>query len=188
MELKTKLQAQIKLIKEDKKKRNKFLIIAFSSLFILDYFAFSFMTDKNILNVFPNIPKLKQTTKIKIFLPYNDGKTILTEEREIPTFNNDKKYVRYLFNLVVKGSNFENTRISVPVSPFIKTIWIKKQSNNKKLCVIDLEPLKVSQNRKEIPGSEENFKKSLFMTIKKNIPSIEKISILENGVASKKLW
>lgn len=92
-----------------KKKRSLMLII--SILFLFDYLAFCYHTDRNPFDIFPSFPILYDKRTINVFLPNIDGKTILKETRKISYIDDIEGFIRLLFKIVVKGSNFENTSI-----------------------------------------------------------------------------
>lgn len=180
-------------IKNNKKERNRLFILFLGFLFILDYLIFCFYTEKNIFDIFPPIPLLEEKKIINVYLPSIDGVTILKERRAIPIFINEERFARFLFNIVVQGSVFENTRIAVPVDLFIRNIWIyenKGEKPNKRdiYCIIDLEPPILDENSRKLTGSEALFKKALEKTIMENIPVVNRIFLLERGIPEKILW
>ena len=178
-------------LKNNKKERNRFLILLFSFIFLLDYFMFCYHTDKNIFDIFPSIPLLSEKKSINIYLPATDGKTLLNEKRLIPDFDSEKRLAAYLFKLVIKGSERENTRIAVPVDLFIRKIWVYKNDkspSSSKSCIIDVEPTELTDNSKRIKGSEQNFKNAVRKTIMKNLSGISDVTILVRGIPGKILW
>jgi len=173
------------------KDRNRFLLIGIGSLLLLDYLMFCYHTDKNIFNIFPTIPVIEDKREIEVYLPGLDGVTIFKEKRQIMGFPSDERFVRYLFNTVRKGSQFDNTSIMVPVELQIRNIWITDGdtiSKNEKLCVVDVEVPVIEKDITPLQGSEPLFKEAFRQTVKANIPSIAEITILERGIPDKKLW
>ncbi|PKL36174.1 MAG: hypothetical protein CVV44_18320 [Spirochaetae bacterium HGW-Spirochaetae-1] len=173
------------------KDRNRFLLIGIGSLLLLDYLMFCYHTDKNIFSIFPTIPIMEDKREIEVYLPGLDGETIFKEKRQIMGFPSDERFVRYLFNTVRKGSQFDNTSIMVPVELQIRNIWITDVDNiskNEKLCVVDVEVPVIEKDITPLQGSELLFKEAFRQTVKANIPSITEITILERGIPDKKLW
>ncbi len=173
-----------KRLKTSKKERNRFFILSMGCLFILNYLMFCFHTGKNIFDIFPSIPVLDERQQIRVYLPSLDGKSILSEKRDVPKFNDNVRYVKYLFNLVVRGSIQENTSQAVPVSLFVKNVWI--DDRKRYILDLDVDPLRAGSSFAE--GSEELFKKALNKTLAENIPGMNSIEILINGVPGRILW
>jgi len=173
----------------DVKERNRIVLLALSSLFILDYMMFSYHIDKNIFNIFPSIPVLENRKKINIYIPSEGCKEIITEKREVYSALEDESLVRRLFTLVADGSYFENTSENVPAKFIIKKIWIVDGENGDgKVCIIDLSPAVLDKDIVVVKGSEKMFKESLEKTITENIPGIKKVILLEKGVPFRRLW
>lgn len=173
----------------DVKEKNRIILLALSSLFILDYMMFSYHIDKNIFNIFPSIPVLEGKKTVNIYIPSEGCKEILSEKREIYSSLEDESLVQRLFDLVADGSYFENTSENVPVDFLIKKIWIVNSENGDgKVCVIDLSPVTLDKSINVVKGSEQMFKESLEKTISENIPGIKKVILLEKGVPFRKLW
>ena len=119
------------------KERTRRLILLFASLFILDYLMYCLHTDKNVADIFPEIPSLDHEKQVSIYIPGLDGATITHEPRSIPVYDNDEKTARILFEMVAQGSRFDNTSLAVPVDLFVRKVWIYgKGGNAAKVCVI----------------------------------------------------
>jgi hypothetical protein len=162
-------------------------------LFLFNYLLFCVHTGKNIFDIFPSIPELDQKYEVTVYLPALDGKSILTEKRSIPQLKNEERLAGYLFNVVLKGSRFENTAVAIPVDLFVKKIWITKdaapaESGVEKTCIFDVEPALIRESAVIIPGSEELFRDALQKTITGNINSIKHVKVIENGIPERKLW
>jgi len=171
------------------KEKNRIILLALSSLFILDYMMVSFHIDKNVLDIFPSIPVLEDKKTVNIYIPSEGCKEILTEKREIYSDLEDESLVHRLFDLVADGSYFENTSENVPVNFLIKKIWIVDGENGEgRICLIDLLPATLDKDMNVVKGSEQMFKESLEKTITENIPGIKKVILLEKGVPFRKLW
>jgi len=186
--IKNKIKDLRRRMEADKKVRNRYLIMALASVFVLDYLMFCYHTDKNVFNIFPSIPLFEETRAVNVFLPSTDGKSLIEEKRDIPIFKDNELYVKYLFEMVVKGSRYDNTSIAVPVNLFVRKIWIYESADSLKRCVVDLEPPVRDGSLKVIEGSEALFKKALEKTLLANISTISRLEILERGVPDKRLW
>ncbi len=171
-------------INKNNKERNRYFVLAMGCLFILNYLMFCYHTGKNIFDIFPSIPVLDEKRQITVYLPSPDGKSIISEKRDVPEFENGLRYVKYLFGLVVKGSIQENTSQAVPVSLFVKKVWI----DGNKRCILDLDAGPLRAGRSFAEGSEEVFKKALQKTLTENIPRMDRVEILVHGVPGRKLW
>jgi hypothetical protein len=171
-------------IKKSNKERNRYFVLAIGCLFILNYLMFCYHTGKNIFDIFPSIPVLDDKQQITVYLPSLDGKSIISEKRDVPKFKDDFRYVKYLFGLVARGSVQENTSQAVPVSLFVKKVWIE----GKKRCILDLDVDPLRTGRSFAEGSEELFKKSLQKTLTENIPGMNSVEVLVHGIPGRKLW
>lgn len=176
--------------RKDAKERNRILILAFSLLFFLDYLMFSHHIEKNVFDIFTSIPLLEDTRAVTLHLPALDGKLIMLEKREIPVYDADEKLVKHLFNLVVKGSIYENTSFIVPNNIFVRKVWIfgGGAKDRTGLCVIDVDSDIIPESSFVLKGSESLFRKALEETITLNIPSIKNVIIVEKGIPDKNLW
>jgi hypothetical protein len=171
------------------KERTRRLIILFASLFILDYLMYCLHTDKNVADIFPEIPALDHQKQVSIYIPGLDGATIMNERRSIPVYDSDERTARILFEMVAQGSRYDNTSLAVPVDLFVRQVWIYgKGGNAAKVCVFDIEPAELRPDVGPIINSERLFKSALEKTIKENIPSIKTVMILEKGVPGAPLW
>ena len=173
----------------EKKERNRRLIILFASLFLLDYLMYCLHAGKNILDIFPSPPSLDSVKNATLYLPSLDGKSIFAEKRRIPAYDSDEKSARELFDLVARGSLYENTAQVVPVELFVNRVWIYGKNRGKgRICVFDIDPVKFRGNVEIIKNSEDLFGRALEKTIIANIPSIKKVLILEKGIPGTRLW
>ncbi len=179
----------MKRIPEDKKERNRFYILLFSLIFLVDYLIFSVHVDKNVLDIFPTIPVFEERIEAEVFLPSLDAKTIIKEKRSIPCFSEDERLVKYIFNTIASGSHFENTSMLVPVELLVRKVWfIYEKGSNEKICAIDVEPDFIRMDVGVIPGSEVRFREAVEMTVKKIIPGVREVVIMKKGLPDKKLW
>jgi hypothetical protein len=173
----------------DGKERNRRLILLFAFIFLFDYLMYCLHTDKNIVDIFPEIPSLDHYRQVPVYVPSLDGISLIQEKRSIPVYDNDEKTAKALFEFVVKGSLFENTSMAVPVNLFVRKIWIYKRGKGSgKVCVFDFEPAELRSNITVIQNSEKLFKLALEKTITKNIPSVKAVILLEKGVPGTSLW
>ncbi len=173
----------------DRRERNRRVILLFSFLFLFDYFMYCLHTDKNIVDIFPEIPSLDHYHRVSVYVPSLDGNSLIRETRSIPVYDSDEKTAKALFEFVVKGSLFENTSMAVPVDLFVRKIWIYKRGKGMgKVCVFDFEPAELRSNITVIQNSENLFKLALEKTITKNIPSVKAVILLEKGVPGTSLW
>ena len=173
----------------DGKERTRRLIVLFASLFILDYLMYCLHTDKNIADIFPDIPSLDQQKQVSIYIPGLDGTSISHERRSIPVYDNDEQTARILFEMVTQGSRYDNTSLAVPVDLFVRKVWVYAKSRSAgKVCVFDIEPAELRPDIGPIKNSESMFKSALEKTIKENIPSIKTVMVLEKGVPGAPLW
>lgn len=170
-------------VSADPVKKKRFIVLAVSITFLADYVMFSYITDKNILDIFPSIPALESKKDINIYIPFSKDNKIIKEQRSVPEYENRESYVKFLVHTVIKGSIYENTAISVPLELFVKMVWIRDG-----ICAIDLEPGTLTERSMVVPGSEILFKQALEKTISENIPEIKKVYFLERGIPNKDLW
>ncbi len=171
------------------KERNRRLILLFTGIFIADYLMYCLHTDKNIVDIFPELPSMAQEKNISVYLPALDGATIFREKRAIPVYNNDEKTAKLLFEIVAKGSLYDNTAMAVPANLFVRKVWIHGPAGKGgTVCVIDLEPAELRSAATVIRNSESLFKRALEKTITENIPSIKTVLVLEKGVPGTALW
>ncbi|HNW29876.1 MAG TPA: GerMN domain-containing protein [Spirochaetota bacterium] len=171
------------------RERNRRLILFFAGIFIADYLMYCLHTNKNIADIFPEIPSLTQEKKVSVYLPALDGATIMRETREIPVYDSDEKTAKFLFETVVKGSLYDNTAMAVPAGLFVRKVWIDSRgAGNGRVCVIDLEPAELRPSATVIKNSERLFRRAVEKTITENIPAIKTVLVLEKGVPGTALW
>jgi hypothetical protein len=173
----------------DIKERNRKIILAIALIFFLDYLMYCLHTNSPIFGIFPTLPTLDEKKEVSVYLPSLDGVTILREKRSIPVYESDERTAKELFDIVVKGSRFENTALAVPTELFVTKVWLHRGDAGKNsICIFDLEPVELIENNQAKPNSESLFKKALAKTIRKNIPGVTEIIILEKGVPAARLW
>jgi hypothetical protein len=170
------------------KERNRRLILLFAAIFLLDYLMYCIHTEKNIVDIFPVIPTLVQEKQVTVYLPSLNGSSIIREIRSIPVFDSDEQTAKRLFEVVLKGSIYENTAVAVPASLFVRKVWMYGHGGKHTVCVFDLEPVELKANLPLMKNSERNFIRALNKTIAENIPSIKQVLILEKGVPGAALW
>ena len=163
--------------------KTRFLVLVISLLLIMDYLMFCYHTDKNIFNIFPAIPKIDRRVEISIHVPDKDAKNIIREKRRVLIPEDRESYAFLLYRFVVRGSMFDNTSNIVPVKTHVRKIWVS--GNN---CLIDIDFETVKQTPVIVEGSDTAFRKALEMTIAENIPGVNKVQVLLNGIPSGKLW
>jgi hypothetical protein len=178
-----KFKPYFQRIKSEIPERNRFLMLSFAALILIDYLLFCFISSKNPINIFPVFPLIEEEKSINIYIPDIDGNTIIKETRKIAASDDNEAYVRTLIDKVIKGSNVENTSIAIPVDIFIRKIWFFQDT-----CIIDTVPSLPSDITKLTPGSENAFKTALERTITENIPAIKKIYLLERGIPGRNTW
>ena len=167
----------------EKIEKTRTLVLVISLLLIMDYLLFCYHTGKNVFDVFPSIPVLDSREEISVYLPDDTAQNIISEKRHILRNDNPNEYAHSLFNIVVKGSRFENTSNIVPITMHIRKVWVS--GNN---CYIDISHASLKENAKVIEGSEAGFRKALEKTITSNIPSIKHVTMLVNGIPDMRMW
>lgn len=173
----------------DKRERTRRVILLFAFLFFFDYLMYCLHTDKNVVDIFPEITPLEQGKKVNVYLPDLDGVSILTERRWIPAYDSDEKTARALFEIVVKGSIFDNTSMAVPGGLFLRKVWIHGKPKGKdRACIFDLEPVELGVKAAVVQNSEALFRRALEKTVRENLPSIQSVVLLEKGVPGTPLW
>ncbi len=172
----------------DKKEKTRRFILLFAAIFLLDYLMYCLHTDKNIVDLFPEIPSLAHEKKVSVYLPSLDGATMIHEKRAIPVYDSDEKTAKLLFEIVVKGSIFDNTAMAVPANMFVRKVWIQGRGAGKKICVIDVDPAELRSSVVVIKNSESLFKRAVEKTITENIPSVKSVLVLEKGIPGTALW
>ncbi len=172
-----------KVLDGDRVRKNRFLVLVVSLLLIFDYMVFCYHAEKNIFDIFPSLPKLDLRERREIYIPANDGKSLLKESRKMEVPEEKERFVALIFRMVSKGSIYENTSGAVPVDTQVRTIWLKGDT-----CYIDAGLAVLRDDTPVIPGSEDNFRAALEKSITENIPSIKRVVVLEKGVPLKRLW
>ncbi len=171
------------LINNEDRESRRIQTITFGIMLVFIYASISIIVGRNPLAVFRSLPVIDKRVEITIFFPDIDGKTILEEKRKIQLTDNYEVLVREMTEMIVKGSNFENTRLAVPFEGIIRSFWIDKDR-----CIVDFRLSMLDDAVAIVPGSEEMFKESLARTIKKNIPGIKEVIVMENGIYGRNLW
>jgi len=164
----------------------KIIIISFF-LLLFNYLLFSVIIERSPFDLFPQKPLLGKKEEITLYLPSLNGKTFFEEKRLMKIPKQNKAWLKVLLEEVIKGSAFENTSQTVPVNLFLKKIWIHKEGE-KNIAVLDFDPFELNQNVDLIKNSGKNFKLALTKTIKKNLPEINDVYLLESGQSSANLW
>jgi hypothetical protein len=173
----------------DARERTRRLIILFASIFILDYLMYCLHTDKNVADIFPDIPSLDRVRQVSIYIPGLDGATITRESRSIPVYADDERTARLLFEMVAQGSRLDNTALAVPVDLFVRKVWMFGRGNGKnRVCIVDCEPAELKPDVTVIKNSESLFRRAVEKTIRENIPSVKTVLVLEKGVPGTPLW
>jgi hypothetical protein len=186
-QLKTWILDTWKLMEQNPKEKTRIAIIALSVIFLLDYVFISIHMDKNIFDIFPSLPAIESKDKIKIYIPSEGCKEIISEYRTIDKDIDEDTFVSKLLSLVAEGSWFENTSSNVPVNLLVKKVWFIKTDNGR-VCLIDILPVVIEKDITIVPGSEKMFIVALEKTIKENIPDIQSVLLTEGGVPGKKFW
>lgn len=171
---------------ENKKEKQRVILVFIGTLVLVNYLLFCLHSEKNVFNIFPSFPVLDSKKEVTVYFSDLKALKMLKEKRMIPSFNSNELYAKYLFNLVVKGSHFENTSMLVPIKLFVRKVWIDTKSTN--TCIFDVEPIILPDKFTFIKGSEKIFKNALQKTISENISGIQKIIILEKGIPHRGLW
>lgn len=185
--IKSKILQTWDLMQRDPKEKTRITILLLSAIFLLDYIFISLHIDKNIFDIFPSLPAVESKDKVKIFIPSEGCKEIISEYRTIDKDVDEDIFVAKLLSLVAEGSWFENTSSNVPVKLLVKKVWFSNTSNGR-VCAIDLMPVVIEKDITIVPNSENMFKEALEKTIKENIPNIHSVILLEAGVPGKRIW
>jgi hypothetical protein len=170
---------------------NRNLALLIATLLILDYLMFCFHTDKNIFAIFPDVPKLSRQHEVTVYLPALDGASLLTEKRMAADFENDERFILFLFQRRCEGSIYQNTSMAIAAGMHVRRVWVMEKSpdrDGKDICAIDCEVPVLDQEIQAIPGSEPLFREALRKTVAANIPRISEVVVLERGIPYKKLW
>ncbi len=167
----------------NKTERYRKLLLFISIVCIIDYLAFSYLSDKNVFDVFPSLPAIDTREEITVYLPDLQSSTLMKENRMITPSHDTNIQVRELVKIVSRGSQYENTAIIVPVDLLVRKVWIEGDT-----CIVDVGLLQIPKTTNIIEGSEKAFHKAISKTIKENIDGISKVILLENGVPGKRLW
>ena len=155
-----------------------------SILCIVDYLAFSYLSDNNVFDIFPSIPVIDTREEIYVYLPdLHQAGELLKETRLIKRSNDVDVQVRQLVKLVAHGSKYENTSIIVPVDLHIRKIWVEGET-----CIVDFELSRISDNSPVIDGSEKAFLTAVNKTISENIENVSHVVFLDGGIPGKRMW
>lgn len=175
--------------KSDQREYNRVMFLSISGLCFFGYLMICVLTEKNVFDIFPPVPAIKESRKINIYIPSENCTAIIQEQRRVFSDLEDDKLVHRIFYLVTAGSQYENTMSNVPAKFVIKKIWIiDREEGDGKTCLIDLMPVMLEKEIVVVKGSEQMFREALEKTIIENIPGIKKVILLEKGVPGKRLW
>lgn len=175
--------------KADRREYNRVMFLSISGLCFFAYLMLCLLTEKNVLDIFPPVPAIKENRKINIYIPSEGCTGIIQEQRRVFSDLENDKLVHRIFYLVAAGSQYENTMSNVPAKFIIKKIWIiDNESGDGKICLIDLMPVILEKEIVVVKGSEQMFREALEKTIIENVPGIKKVILLEKGVPGKILW
>ena len=181
--LKASIKNAVDNFRNDAKERKRYIFLAVTFLFFIDYIMICYHMDKNVFDFFPTIPIQETYHKINIFIPTEDG-TILEESRDVAKYSSQERLALFIFNEIIKGSHFENTSAMVPAKLIVRKVWI---DNSNKTCAFDIEPVVLRDDVKVIKDSEKMFLDALTRSIKANISEITNVKLLERGVHSR-IW
>lgn len=175
--------------KADQREYNRVMFLSISGLCFFAYLMLCVLIEKNIFDIFPPVPAIKENRKINIYIPSEGCTGIIQEQRRVFSDLEDDKLVHRIFYLVAAGSQYENTMSNVPASFIIKKIWIvDSEEGDGKVCLIDLMPILLEKDITVVKGSEQMFREALEKTIVENVTGIKKVILLEKGVPGKRLW
>ncbi len=166
----------------------RFLLLCISALLFADYLMVSVHVEKNIFDLFPEIPILDEKRDVSIFLPDPMNGGIIEEKHSIGKYETDEAKTVFLFNRVLRGSKYENTSSVVPADMVVRNVWIQKSGSEAGCCTIDLNVTRLKQGSVVIPGSEKLFREALHKTIAANITGVKKTMVLEHGNPAAVLW
>lgn len=184
-----KVRSIVETAKSNERERRRIMLLSLSSLFFFCYLMICLLIDKNIFDIFPPVPAIKESRRITIYIPSEGAAGIIAEQRKVYSDLEDDKLVHRLFYLVAAGSAFENTTSNVPARLIIKTIWIVDSEDGQgKTCLIDIMPVILDKDIIIVKGSEQMFRDALEKTVVENVPGIKKVILLEKGVPYRKLW
>lgn len=167
----------------DPRSRNRKILLFAFSLVMLDYLFICYHVDRSPFDLVPSIPQIDTRDEINVYVSGLDGKSILKEKRLVDKGSSDADFAHKLVSFVFAGSNYENTRLAVPMTGKVRNIWFYEGK-----CVIDVRSEIIKNDIEVIPSSEETFRKALSQTILENIPSVKEVIIAENGIPNRKLW
>lgn len=166
----------------DQTGKNRVIVLTLALIIVADYLMISYHTGRNPLNIFPSLPVLDMRDKITVFIPSTDGQ-LLKENRIVQKSDDHETYIKRLVQFVITGSMYENTRVMTPIRGFVRKVWV-----HDKICVIDFWPETLEDDIQTIPGSEAAFREAVKKTVMENIPQINDVIILENGIPNKSIW
>lgn len=183
MKIKEQFRSFKESLKNDSRKRNRFIILTLSLLMIFDYLMICYHIERNPFAIFPPFPVMDRRQEVTIFVPDIDGKTLLEESRLISNQGSTDSFIRHLVYMVTRGSKFENTRIAVPIEALVRTVWVEDGR-----CIVDIRMEALQEDVPVVAGSEENYRNAISKTIMKNIDGINEVIIVENGLYNRNLW
>lgn len=175
--------------KADRREYNRVMFLSVTGLCFFAYIMLCILTEKNVLNIFPPVPVIKENRIINVYMPSEKCTEIIREQRRVFSDLEDEKLVHRIFYLVAAGSQYENTMSNVPARFIIKMIWIiDNEDCDGKTCLIDLMPVMIEKETAVVKGSEQMFREALEKTVVENVPGVKKVILLEKGVPGKRLW
>lgn len=159
------------------REKSRFLVLSISLVLLADYLMFCYLADKNVFNLFPALPRLDFRTPVYVYIPDREAKNILKETRRILIPKDKEVYAAMLYRAVALGSMFDNTAAVVPMKTYVRRAWVSGEN-----CVIDIDFDTAKGVITPIPGSYEAFANALEKTMKENIPGVQKVYLVVNGV------
>lgn len=159
------------------RERSRFLVLCISLILLADYLMFCYLSDKNIFNIFPTLPRLDFRSPVHVYVPDREAKTIMKETRRVRIPDDREVFAAMLYSAVASGSMFDNTATIVPVKTYVRRAWVSGDS-----CVIDIDFESAKGKIVSIPGSYDAFARALEKTVQENIPGVKNVHLVVNGI------